>query len=330
MNNFALAKAFGVVAIGRNEGDRLRRCLESALAANPAVVYVDSGSQDDSVNMARALGVEVVELDMSVPFTAARARNEGYARLCKVVNDLEYVQFVDGDCEIVPGWLEKAQAFLEEHEEIAVVCGRCRERYPQQSIYNMLCDIERDTPVGLAKACGGDAMMRADAFDAVDGFRSDLIAGEEPELCVRLRQQGWRIWRLDAEMTLHDAAMLRFSQWWKRSVRGGFAFAQGAFLHGKPPERHWVKETRRAVFWGIGYPAVVACALLIWGSVAVGLLLAYPLQMLRLALRNEHPNSVKWVVALFMVLVKFPEAGGVAKFHFGRIFRKESSLIEYK
>jgi glycosyltransferase involved in cell wall biosynthesis len=207
----------GVVMIGRNEGERIRKCLESLGGIAKQVVYVDSGSTDGSVDMARAMGVEVVGLDMRVAFTAARARNEGFRRLRELAPDLAYVQFVDGDCELADGWLEKAVMFLGEHESVAVVCGRLREHYPERSIYNMLCDIEWDTPVGEAKSCGGNAVMRVGAFESAQGYRADLIAGEEPELCVRLRAAGWLIWRLDEEMALHDAAMTRFGQWWTRS-----------------------------------------------------------------------------------------------------------------
>ncbi|BBH45959.1 hypothetical protein KU43P_24360 [Pseudomonas sp. KU43P] len=225
----------GVVVIGRNEGMRLERCLASLAKGADQVVYVDSGSTDGSVQRARSHGVEVLALDMSIPFTAARARNEGFACLLQLCPNLRHVQFVDGDCEVVAGWLASAQAFLDGHPEVAVVCGRRRERFPERSIYNHLCDLEWDTPVGEAKACGGDALMRVEAFRDVSGYRPGLIAGEEPELCVRLRARGWKIWRLDAEMTLHDAAMTRFSQWWRRCIRGGYAFAEGAYLHGYPP-----------------------------------------------------------------------------------------------
>lgn len=271
-----MAIGMGVVVIGRNEGLRLERCLASLVGAAEQVVYVDSGSTDDSVQMAKALGVEVVELDMSIPFTAARARNEGFARLQHLLPAMRYVQFVDGDCEVVEGWLSRAQAFLDTRPEVAVVCGRRRERFPQRSIYNLLCDLEWDTPIGEAKACGGDALMRADAFAAASGFRADLIAGEEPELCVRLRANGWKVWRLAEEMTLHDAAMTRFGQWWRRTLRGGHAFAEGAFLHGAAPEKHWLRESRRAWFWGLGVPLATVIAMLMLGWSGLLLLLVYP------------------------------------------------------
>ena len=209
---------------------------------------------------------------MSVPFTAARARNAGFRRLLEVSPDLDFVQFVDGDCEINAGWLEIAASFLSSRTDVAAVAGRLRERHPDRSVYNWLCGREWDGPAGEVRACGGIVMMRATALETVGGYRDDLIAGEEPELCVRLRAKGWRIWRLDAEMALHDAAMTQFSQWWRRAARAGYAFAQGAYLHGGAPERHWVWESRRAWLWGMWLPLMcLACALVLgpWGWVGM-------------------------------------------------------------
>lgn len=325
-----LAVNVGVVVIGRNEGDRLRKCLDSVAHAAGRVVYVDSGSTDGSVAMAHAKGVVVVELDMSMPFTAARARNEGFRRLRGLAPHIAYVQFVDGDCELTGGWLEKAANFLQDHDDVGAVCGRLRERYPDHSVYNMLCDIEWDTPVGEAKSCGGIAMTRVDAFESVRGYRADLIAGEEPELCVRLRASGWRIWRLDEEMGLHDAAISRFGQWWKRMIRGGYAFAAGADLHGAPPERHCVRESRRIWFWGLGVPVVVFGLCLWWGTWALLILLIYPLQVVRLALLGNRSFRENWWRAAFLVLGKFPEMLGQAKFLVHRCLGGQSRLIEYK
>ena len=301
-----MATGIGVVVIGRNEGLRLERCLASLIGAAQKVVYVDSGSTDGSVQMALRLGVEVVELDMTIPFTAARARNEGFACVQRLLPSMRHVQFVDGDCEVIGGWLLQAQAFLDTHPDVAVVCGRRRERFPQHSVYNLLCDLEWDTPIGEAKACGGDALMRADAFAEVSGFRPDLIAGEEPELCVRLRANGWKVWRLAEEMTLHDATMTRFGQWWQRTLRGGYAFAEGAYLHGAAPEQHWVRESRRAWFWGLGVPLATVVASLVSGWSGLLLLLVYPLQVVRLARRGERSARRKLVAGILSRAGKVP------------------------
>ena len=325
------AARFGVVAIGRNEGERLRRCLASVVGAADRVVYVDSGSSDGSVELARGFGADVVALDLQRPFTAARARNEGWRRLLAVAPTLAYVQFVDGDCEVVPGWLEAARGFLDGHADVAAVAGRNRERFPERSIYNLLCDIEWGSgEAGPVKACGGNAMMRVAALQPAGGFLEALIAGEEPELCVRLRAAGWRIWRLDDEMTLHDAAMTHFGQWWKRSMRTGFSYAEGARLHGAPPEQHWVRESRSAWLWGVVLPALVAAGVALAGPLALLGLLAYPLQVLRLYLRTRGRSRARLARAAFLVLGKFPEAIGQLKFLAHRVVRTPGRLIEYK
>lgn len=325
-----MLSGIGAVVIGRNEGERLKNCLESVVGSVGRIVYVDSGSTDESVNIAHLMDVDVVALSMRVPFTAARARNEGFRRMRELSPHLAYVQFVDGDCEVVAGWIENAIAFLDAHREVAVVCGRLRERHPERSIYNMLCDIEWDAPVGETKACGGIAMMRANAFESVQGFRGDLIAGEEPELCVRLRTSGWRIWRLSKEMALHDAAMSRFGQWWNRMLRGGYAFAQGADLHGAPPERHNVRESRSALFWGLGLPLFTFVCTALIGPFGLVVFAVYPLQVVRLALRGERTVRENWWRAVFLVIGKFPEMLGQLKFLAHRRLGRQSRLIEYK
>ena len=323
--------AVGVVVIGRNEGERLKRCLGSLLGTAECIVYVDSGSSDDSVPMSRALGVEVVDLDLRTPFTAARARNEGFWRLVKVRPDLRYVFFVDGDCEVVHGWLGEASRFLETQDDIAVVWGRRRERYPQKSVYNLLCDIEWDSfPAGQTKACGGDAVMRVGAVRQVNGYRPDLICGEEPELCVRLRAAGWRIWRLDVDMTLHDAALYHFGQWWKRVLRGGYGYAQGVDIHGDPPERHWVDESRSVWLWGLWIPLGILLISVVVGWRGLWLFALYPLQVVRLALRGKRSMRENWLRAGALTLGKFPEMLGQLKFLLDKVRRVQSRLIEYK
>jgi glycosyltransferase involved in cell wall biosynthesis len=323
-----VSSCVGVVAIGRNEGERLRRCLSSVLGRAGKIVYVDSGSSDGSVAMARSMGVEVVELNMSQPFTAARARNAGFAR----VADCVYVQFVDGDCEIVAGWIELAAQQLEQNLNWAIVCGRRREHYPDASTYNRLCDIEWNTPVGEARACGGDAMIRVAAFQQVGGYNPDLIAGEEPEMCVRLRQAGAKIYRLGVEMTLHDAAMTRFDQWWKRNVRAGHACAEGAAMHGSSTG-HCVRETRSNWFWGLILPILIL--VLAWPTRGISLVLLAGYVVLAYRIRRGalicgmSPADAN-LYARFTAMGKFAQAWGQLKYLLGRLSGRRSALIEYK
>jgi GT2 family glycosyltransferase len=318
------------VIIGRNEGERLRRCLEASSGIGGRRVYVDSGSSDGSVGRALEAGARVVELDMSMPFTAARARNAGLGELRRSCPEVTKVQFIDGDCELIGDWLGVAAACLDEHPEIVAVTGRLRERFPERSVFNRLCDIEWNTAIGETKSFGGIVMIRVDAVAQAGGFREDLIAGEEPELCVRLRAGGAKLWRIDHDMAWHDANILRMSQWWRRTVRSGHAFAEGAALHGAPPERHFVGETRRALFWGACLPVAILL-LALCRPIGLLLLMVYPLQWLRLGTRLRRRGSpIPWANALFLVVGRFAEAQGALKFHLGRLFGRRSALIEYK
>ena len=319
----------GIVVIGRNEGERLRRCLDSVRNSARRVVYVDSGSTDGSVELAQSKGVDAVRLDMRTPFTAARARNAGFRQLQEAAPDVQYVQFVDGDCEVIDGWLEAATSFLEQHADVACVCGRLRERHPERSVYNLLCDMEWQAPSGASRSTGGNAMMRCVALNAAGGYREDMIAGEEPELCIRLRQAGWKIWRLPDEMALHDAAMTHFGQWWKRTRRGGHAAAEGAALHGDAAEWHNTARVRRSLLWGALLPITIVCLSVVHPSFSL-LWLAYPSQVVRLAFRDGMNRRDVWLRSAFWMLGRFPEALGAMTFWLNRMWRRRAKLMEYK
>ena len=321
----------GVVVIGRNEGERLRRCLAALAGLHSAVVYVDSASSDGSVAAARARGAEVVELDMSTPFTAARARNAGFTRLRELQPQISFVQFIDGDCEVIDGWLAAASSFLSVRTEVACVCGRLRERFPERSIYNRLCDREWSRPVGATEACGGIAMMRADLFAAAGGFREDLVAGEEPELCERLRQRGFTIWRLSEPMAFHDADMRRFGQWWMRSRRGGFGYAQAAWLLGRSGGSTHLRRLLRPWWWAVAVPLATLAALALGGWPALLLLLAYPLGILRIASSERGRWPWRITYASFLMLGKLPEWIGECEFWLGHSRGTASSVsFDYK
>lgn len=324
----------GAVVIGRNEGNRLKACLLSLIDQVTVTVYVDSGSTDGSVALARSLSVYVVELDLLIPFTAARARNAGFEYLLQIQPNIEFVQFVDGDCRVRPEWLKLAACELIVPSNVVVVCGRRREEFPSNSIYNRLCDLEWDTPLGEVKACGGDAMMRVSAFKQVGGYNPNLIAGEEPELCVRLREGGGKVLRINAEMTLHDAQITHFSQWWKRSLRAGHAYAEGAWLHGGSHERHWMKESQSIWLWGLLLPlAATVTVQLTSGLSIIFLCIAYTTLMYRVYKNTQQrgfESEDVLLYTLFCVLGKLPQVQGQIKFHISRLLRRQRTLVEYK
>ena len=323
----------GCVVIGRNEGERLRRCIRSLSGRGLPIVYVDSGSADDSVAFARDAGCRVVELDPALPFTAARARNAGFAALAAAGADLAFVQFVDGDCEIDSDWLTAGVAHLRQHPELGIVCGRQREERPTRNIFHRLFDIEWDAPIGPGAHCTGNTMVRASRFAELGGFRDDLIAGEEPELCVRMRMQGAEVERLDVAMATHDANMTRFRQWWRRSVRAGHAYAEGARQHGRGSERHNVRAGRRIVVFGLALPTVVVATTAVAGPIGLVPSTLYALSMAR-TFRHYRARGLSRRVAVsaagMMTLGRFAEAQGWLGYHWARAIGRRRELIEYR
>ena len=321
--------AVDLILIGRNEGTRLERCLASAKGAR-RVVYVDSGSTDNSVAAAEAAGAEVVHLDPALPFTAARARHEGFLHLEATGGAAEIVQFIDGDCGIVPGWIEKGHAALAADETLGMVTGWRAEIAPEASVYNALAHVEWRRPPGEIMACGGDMMVRKSAYLAAGGFDATVIAAEDDELCCRFRKSGWRLRRLPVEMTRHDAAMTRFSQWWRRAERSGHGFAQVGWLH---PD-YFTRERKRVWVWGLVMPLVALSGLFTSLWITGLVLLAYLASWLRSAQGLVRNDGLSWSQALhhgvFLTLSKFPNLIGMLRFHLRRLRGRDMRIIEYK
>ncbi len=319
----------GIVIIGRNEGERLRRCIASIpRELLSRTIYVDSGSTDKSNEYAKNKGLITHELDMSKHFTAARARNAGFNILLKHYPELRYVHFIDGDCSFARGWINFAIQYLESHPVVAVTCGQRREIHPNASIYNWLCDIEWNTPVGETYACGGDFLVRTSVFKQIGGFNDNLIAGEEPELCYRIRRTENKIVRLNHDMTWHDANMHHFRQWFRRNMRAGYAFAEAVFLYRHQQDGYWRREFLRIGIWGIALPTLIFAGTF-YNSWFLIISLIYPFQVIRISLKQKgNRRNIRY--GFFMVLAKLPEAAGCINYIINRLTRSRRKLIEYK
>jgi GT2 family glycosyltransferase len=323
----------GAVVIGRNEGQRLVNCLESLRQVVDRVVYVDSGSTDGSIARARGLGVDCCELDALQPFTAGRARNAGFRRLLELCPDVEFVQFVDGDCAVAAGWIEAAVACLECNPTVGAVGGRRREIRPDASPYNRVTDMEWNTAIGEG-GNGGDVMFRTSAFLAARGFRETMIAGEEPELYLRIRRCGFHDLRIEGEMTLHDAGLERFGQWWCRNVRSGHAYAESVFLHGGEPERFFRRQLLSIIGWTIG-PTLMTLSLMRITTWAILLpIVSYGVLWFRI-FRDGLDRSDRGVHAMLFatagVVGKFAQFQGASLFVWNQFVRKRRTrLIEYR
>jgi len=285
--------------------------------------------------MVEGMGIDVFELDLSSPFSAARARNEGFAFLLKQHPEIKFVQFVDGDCTLASDWLRSAGAFLEEKSSYAAVVGHLQELHPDVSVYNRLCAMEWKSPAGDLEnygALGGISMIRASVFKQLNGFNCKVIAGEDSELGVRMALAGFKVRKIDHPMAVHDANMYRFKQWWKRAVRSGHAIGQRAYLNGNTVIRDCVKERNSVWFWGILLPIFILLMFIPTNGLSVLLLAGYlvlAVRLYRYRLKQGDKSSNALLYAFFIVLGKFAEAIGMIKFHMNRV-TEQYEIIEYK
>ena len=317
----------GIVIIGRNEGERLARSLDAIRGAGCPIVYVDSRSSDGSVALATTCGIPVHVLDDERPLNAARARNEGFAWLLERHPELRLVQFVDGDTALAPGWLDKAREALHGDERLGVVAGHLAERQAGRSVFHLLAALEWRRSPGPIEATGGIFMARAGAFSEAGGFDGSVPAGEEADLCMRIRGRGFEVRHLDAEMGIHDMGDLNFRIWWLRNVRTGHAYAQGS---GSGRSR---REARSALAWGLALPAVALCPAWPTHGWSLLLLLALPVQIVRVV---RLARSRGWTVrescwyGVFTVFAKGPEAVGVLRYARERRRGDAPTLVRYR
>ncbi len=325
-----------VVVIGRNEGARLRRCLESVLhMENPGgpvqLIYVDSASVDGSPQLAQSLGAETIVVQPRFP-SAALGRNTGWRRAAA-----PFVLFLDGDTIVDPNFVKDSLREFE-NSEVAIVWGHRREIQPGASLFNRVLDLDWIYRPGDTQFCGGDALVRRAALAEVSGFDETLIAGEEPEMCRRLRAKGCRIVHVDRPMTSHDMAMTRWSQYWKRATRAGYAYAKVSERFHNSGLPFWEDDVRRNHNRAVLLLALAAGGLA--GSVALRsflpLLFATGLLAL-LAARSAY--KARWksnnVLTLFLYglhshLQQIPIFIGQLQWLRDRRAGRQRGLIEYK
>ena len=325
----------GCVVIGRNEAARLPATFASLKATGLPTIYVDSGSADSSVAIAEQAGMAVVRLDPARPFTAARARNEGLDALAASFPNLSYVMFLDGDCRLDPAFPAKAAATLDAGFDCAIVVGHLHEEQTTPSIYTRLSSIEWSSATGEIRDfgnLGGIMLARIADVRAVGGFNAAMIAGEDSELGVRLSLAGKRIVKIDAPMATHRADIVRFGQWWRRSVRAGHALAHRYTLHGASRLQDCKRAYWSTILWGGVLPVMAFALAPVTQGLSLLLCAAYGALMIRMTGHFRRAGAglvTAWTVTLFGIIAKFANFIGLVRFHIHRV-RGTTKLVEYK
>jgi GT2 family glycosyltransferase len=311
-----------VVIIGVNSAAYVQDCIRSVCAADYPqelleIIYVDGGSRDASVELARSCpGVRVIELRDHHP-TPGRGRNAGWR-----VTDAGFVQFLDADTLLDPLWFLTALGYFT--GTVGAVCGRRRERFPDKNIFHKITDAEWRYEYGPCRYFGGDVLVRRETLERTGGFDADLIAGEDPELSYRIRHAGWQILRIDAPMTLHDINMSNLRQYCRRAYRSGYAYAEiGLRLIGKP-EKMWLRELIRICGRALLPPAVLMLGML-RDLPGAGILFASLALLLPFARLSTFRNNFSMTLADALAygthasLVVYPQFFGVLRYFTGTV-----------
>lgn len=320
----------GVVVIGRNEAVRLKKTLQAVIKAGVPLIYVDSQSKDNSVELARSLNVEVLVLSKDKAINASRARNEGARALITKFPTLRYLQFLDGDTTLDTEWLDAAFIHMEASPSVGFVSGQLREKDRDDNVYRRLCDMEwRWEATENAEPCrlGGMGVMRLTAYLSSGGYDESLIAGADPELYSRLAKADWALHVLQDAMGIHDSGMQSFQQWWTRNLKSGFGFANGQ------SSGAWGKERRSAILWGGSLPMATIVGMLAFSGWAFLLVFMYPLNSYRIwisSVKGEFSQYDQFLYANSCMVSKIPQFIGIVKYHWRCFTRQTSSVIQYK
>ena len=315
------------VVIGLNASATLSKCLNSVreshyLNGKVRIIYVDCGSLDNSVLIARSVpDVEVIETFPEFP-TPGAARNVGAN-----YGEAPFIQFLDSDTCVDPEWLTRGISSF--GSSIGAVRGLRREMFPEQSFFNWIGDREWNEPSGECEEIGGDVLIRREVIEQTKGYDAELVGGEDPELSVRVRKLGWKIVQVSHLMTKHDLAMTSWRQYWRRSYRTGYAYLAVADCSSTVLSRFW--ESPLCRMWVRAGLGLLLGALALQGLysssfwfillVPAFALIAYPRIRSVSALQKEKELSLEEarLYAWHCSVVVIPQFFGAIRYLFGKI-----------
>jgi GT2 family glycosyltransferase len=221
------------------------------------------------------------------------------------------------------------------------VCGQRRELYPQNSIYNLVLDLDWIGSGGFVDSCGGDALFRRSVLEQTKGYDSTLIAGEEPDLCRRIRSEGLKVFRIDQLMTLHDLNITSLGQYWKRAVRTGYAYAEVSSRYRYTSDPLWRGESIRN-FKQVSALVLMCLALiyflftqsaLILGTTLIIFSLIFMLlinRSMRICSWKTNERSTQFLYVLHSYFQQLPIFQGQINYFLNQLLRQKKNLIEYK
>jgi hypothetical protein len=247
------------------------------------------------------------------------------------------VLFLDGDTILHPAFVSQS---LEQfrNPEVAIVWGHRREIATGDSFFNRVLDLDWISPAGITDYCGGDALIRRDVLEQTHGYNEMLIAGEEPEMCRRIRGLGYKILHVDLPMTGPDLAMKSWKQYWRRATRTGYAYAEVSERFRSSDMPFWDKEAhdnrvRAIILMALPLGGILLSAVLKswWPLIAVlGLLTLLVLRTAAKAGWKSQDSVTRILYGMHSHMQQIPILWGQLQYAQDRRSGQKRGLIEYK
>jgi glycosyltransferase involved in cell wall biosynthesis len=177
-----MSPSVAVIIPVKNDAKRLIVCLNSLpWSAISQVVVVDNGSTDESLAVAQSAGCLTACLDSAL---VGALRNHGVS-----LTQADVIAFVDSDHEVSHDWIQKGCEGLADSSVVGVgaYCLPPRTSTWVQSAW-AIHRLRGESPREVDWLGAGNLFVRRADFLKVDGFREDLVASEDVDLCHRLKE----------------------------------------------------------------------------------------------------------------------------------------------
>lgn len=187
-----------VIIIAKNEEERVGRCFDSVMKLrkkySTEIIFVDSASSDKTIDIALKYPIQIYRISKSKYLNPSAGRYVGFPHAKG-----EYVLFIDGDSILIEGFVEKALSILKS-SDVAAVAGKRIFRKMGESLRI------KEKITGKMReynTIGGTGIYKRKILEAVGTFNPHMGGQEERELCFRIRQNGYKIIKVDIPMEYH-------------------------------------------------------------------------------------------------------------------------------
>ncbi len=252
---------WSVIVIARNEEASIADCMQSVLDAfsghSYELIFVDSASEDKTVEIVRQFPTKIIHLPNSLPKRPSVAREAG-----RLQAKGKWILFLDGDCTLIPTWLQPAIEAMQKNKSLAGIAGE-REEITTDSMGLQKSHHHSLYRQKSASSLGGCAAYKHDVLKEVGGFNPFLYSSEEAEFGARIRKAGYTLRFLPVLMTRHYMKhQHETSSEILRRIRRGFPIGMGQI----------VRHIRRYQLPIHGALSVIRRHLQFYGLIAIGLL----------------------------------------------------------